>query len=98
MLCCAVLYCATLQLPAGVIEKGETIEELAVRELKEETGALALLKPLHPKRNWDGATEPRDWGRGGGDTNRQAVFARITNAARLCLHASLAVIAAQVPG
>lgn len=28
-----------LQLPAGIIEKGETIEQVAVRELQEETGA-----------------------------------------------------------
>lgn len=27
-----------VQLPAGVIEQGETVQELAVRELKEETG------------------------------------------------------------
>jgi ADP-ribose pyrophosphatase YjhB (NUDIX family) len=40
MTCSAVvaLCCAVLQLPAGVIEKGESVEELAVRELKEETG------------------------------------------------------------
>jgi hypothetical protein len=37
------LCCAVLQLPAGVIEKGETVEELALRELKEETGVYVCV-------------------------------------------------------
>lgn len=30
----------SVQLPAGLIDKGETAAEAAVRELKEETGAV----------------------------------------------------------
>ena len=32
------LECETIELPAGLIDKGETAEEAALRELKEETG------------------------------------------------------------
>lgn len=39
-MCCVVRI---LQLPAGVIEQGETVEHLAERELKEETGVLVWL-------------------------------------------------------
>ena len=34
--------CLALQLPAGLIDKGESAAEAAVRELKEETGARAV--------------------------------------------------------
>lgn len=36
------LSLALLQLPAGLIDKGESAAEAAVRELKEETGACAV--------------------------------------------------------
>lgn len=38
------LHCLSLalQLPAGLIDKGESAAEAAVRELKEETGACAV--------------------------------------------------------
>ena len=36
------LSLALLQLPAGLIDQGESAAEAAVRELKEETGACAV--------------------------------------------------------
>lgn len=35
----------TLEFPAGLIDKGETVEEAAVRELKEETGYVGTIDP-----------------------------------------------------
>jgi 8-oxo-dGTP pyrophosphatase MutT (NUDIX family) len=42
------------QFPKGRVEKGERIEETAVREVREETGVEAsIVKPLGRKNYWD---------------------------------------------
>lgn len=38
--------CATAEIPAGLLDAGETPAEAALRELREETGFAAELKPL----------------------------------------------------
>lgn len=34
------MWVASVQVPAGLVDEGETVEQAAVRELKEETGAV----------------------------------------------------------
>eukprot|EP00775_Hariotina_reticulata_P011720 gene11720-11864_t len=38
-----------VELPAGIIEKGESIEQVALRELKEETGYSGVLERVTPE-------------------------------------------------
>lgn len=49
-----------IEVPAGLIDEGETAEEAAVRELKEETGYVGKVTETSPVM-WNGewAAEPR---------------------------------------
>lgn len=38
----------TIEVPAGLIDEGETVEEAAIRELKEETGYVAKAVETSP--------------------------------------------------
>lgn len=38
----------TIEVPAGLIDEGETVEEAAIRELKEETGYVAKVSETSP--------------------------------------------------
>lgn len=38
----------TIEVPAGLIDEGETVEEAAVRELREETGYVGVVSETTP--------------------------------------------------